>query len=165
MVRNKETSNNSLMFILKLTFSIIIGLSAIIGFLFVFNDFLDNKIEEKITDTDYIYKLSKTLRPFCIFNRNGIVLYDHGAYNTYIDSIKIIKSEYKTKFDNYHKIYVYTGKYLQLSPLLQYIGPNDIIINKSERSTNKSWLFNFIVAGEFTEYNEYEEVFLIEILK
>ena len=91
----KETKE----FFIKLLY----GIAAIVGIaslFFVFDDYLSNKINEKITNKDYIKNLSITLRPFLIFDQYEIITYDHGAV-VYIDSIKVheIKSY---AFDSNH---------------------------------------------------------------
>ena len=63
-------------YVLKLAGSI---LGIIVLFISV-DSYLDNKIEQKITDTDYIKNLSNKLRPFLLFDEQGVVTFDHGAY-------------------------------------------------------------------------------------
>ena len=59
---------------------------------FGIDQYLDSKIEDKITDDSYISELSKTLRPFLVFDNDWMVTYDHGALN-YIDRIIVKHSE------------------------------------------------------------------------
>ncbi|NQV17074.1 MAG: hypothetical protein HQ534_00805 [Armatimonadetes bacterium] len=163
-IEMSSTSNYNWKFFLKLFVSIVIGLATLLGFLFVFNDFLDNKIENKITDNEYIYKLSKTLRPFCIFyKKDGVIFYDHGIYKVHIDSIEI---KYNTsKKDRQNEIYVYTKNYLQIAPLVEYIGPNAVVIFKPKRLKNNVWLYNFKELGTHTTNRQFDEFFRLEILK
>ncbi|MCP4269902.1 MAG: hypothetical protein GY777_30740 [Candidatus Brocadiaceae bacterium] len=163
-----DLNNYSWKFITKTTISIIIGISILFGFLFGINEFLDNKIENKITDNDYVYKLSKTLHPFCIFNRKGIINYNHGVYDVYIDDIKVINQKLQTNKNDktLGKITIYTKEYLQMAPLLEYIGPNDIIIYKPERIKNNEWLFSFQEIGIIRDTpKKFDELFRLEILR
>ncbi len=54
-------------------------IATIVGLFITADNYLDSKIEQKITDTAYLKKLSNQLRPFLIFNDKGIVTFDHGA--------------------------------------------------------------------------------------
>jgi len=163
-IEKPSTSNYTWKSIFKLSVSIVIVIATLLGFLFIFNDFLDNKIENKITDTEYIYKLSKTLRPFCIFNKkNGVIFYDHGIYKVHIDSIKIKYNTYRK--DRQDEIFVYTKNYLQIAPLVEYIGPNVVVIFKPERFKNNVWLYNFKELATHTTNRQFDEFFRLEILK
>ena len=56
-------------------------IASVVGLLLFVDGYIDSKIERKITDTAYISKLANQLRPFLIFDEEGIVQYDHGAEN------------------------------------------------------------------------------------
>lgn len=60
-----------------------------------FDNYINAQIDGKITNKEYIQKLSKTLRPFLIFDNNGLVSYDHGA-SKFIDSINVQYFPYDT---------------------------------------------------------------------
>lgn len=106
-------------FFIKLFSIAITTLLTLTGLFFVFDNYLSDKIDEKITDKNYIENLSKTLRPFLIFDQNEIIIYDHGA-ETYIDSIKV----FSINPTHLTKIIIYPNQYLQLAPLLESLGPD-----------------------------------------
>ncbi len=116
----------------------LIGL--IIAFI-TFDSYINNQIDEKITDTEYVKKLSKTLRPFLIFDNSGVVTYDHGA-GKFIDSINVKYFPYDTTQGGNlgwpKKIMIYTNQFLTTSPLLDYIGVFNFTYS-TERNKN-GWL-------------------------
>jgi len=103
---------------------------------FGIDQYLDSKIEDKITDDSYISELSKTLRPFLVFNNDGIVIYDHGALN-YIDSI-IVKHSEKRWADT---IFVYSKTFLKEAPLMEYIGVY-LYSYEAKRIANFCWAYD-----------------------
>ncbi len=108
--------------------SFIIAMATIV---IVLNNHIDKKIEKKITDQQYIDNISKSLRPFLIFNNNEVVLYDHGA-NKFVHNIN---------FDNKKDIVdIFFTKYIQNEPLLITIG--DVQYSyKSVRIKRNGWRF------------------------
>ena len=52
----------------KNTITVVSGLIIVVSFFFVADDYINNQIEQKITDESYIKNLSTVLRPFSIFN-------------------------------------------------------------------------------------------------
>lgn len=117
---------------------ILLTFIALIGFYIAFNNYINSQIENKITDTKYIQNLSSTLRPFIIFNEDGIITYNHGG-EKYIDSIKI---EYSKNLGKAwpNSIKVYSNQFLSNSPLLDYIGVYNFTYDV-ERTKNNTWTF------------------------
>ena len=74
--------------IIKISISLVLSVFAIIGAIIVFDHFFDKQIDEKINSPEYIEKISLTVRPFLLFNKDNQIIYDHGALQ-YIDSLKI----------------------------------------------------------------------------
>ena len=50
--------------------------------------FVDNRIERRITEVETLKKIALLVRPFCIFDQSGSILYDSGAMQT-IELIKL----------------------------------------------------------------------------
>ncbi len=75
----------------KNTITILSGFFVVITFFISADGYINRQIESKITDATYINKLSKTLRPFSIFNQDGVIIYDHGGEN-FIKKIHVSKN-------------------------------------------------------------------------
>lgn len=144
--------------ILKLTLAIIIAILTILGGLFVFDDFLNTRIDNRINDADYISRLSKSLRPYLIFNQNGSIVYDHGA-EILLDSISV-DMKLSFDFDKPITITIHPKKFLKIKPLLECL--TDISYQeKASRYGFKSWKYILTVNG----YSEIQDnLFKIEIL-
>jgi hypothetical protein len=116
----------------------VLGLSGIIATIFglfiTADSYLDSKIEQKITDTAYIKKLSNQLRPFLVFNDQGIVTFDHGAY----DKIKNIEVNLKDK-----NIIIETSDYLQNAPFINTVGAETYSF-EAERIGSKKWRYTML---------------------
>lgn len=135
----------------------------VLGF-FAFDTYLESKIEDKITDDSYISEIAKTLRPFLIFDNNGIVKYDHGA-EKFIDSIKI---EY-LEGEWVDKIIIYCNTYFQEAPLLNIIGVYHYSY-ESIRIKNRVWLYDMrpiqFLSSQFGSDKETRDnIFTLEILR
>ncbi len=131
---------------------------AILGGLFVFDDFLNTRIGNRINEAEYISKLSKSLRPYLIFNQNGNIVYDHGA-EVLLDSISV-DMKLSFDFDKPITIIVHPKKFLKVKPLLECL--SDIgYQEKANRYGFKSWKYILTVNA----YSEVEDnLFKIEIL-
>ena len=129
------------------------------------DNYLDTKIEDKITDDSYISTLSTTLRPFMVMDNNGKVLYDHGALNL-IDSIRV-KQLGRGLVDT---IFVYTKTFLPEAPLLQFIGAY-LYSYESSRISTYCWAYDQRPSDYLGTRNEgknkpvLENIFTLEILK
>ena len=144
-----------------LKFLTVVG-TVILAF-FALDQYLDEKIENKITDDSYISELSKTLRPFLVFNNEGIILYDHGALN-FVDSIHV-----KHTSGNWaDTIYIYTKSLLQEAPLLQFIGAY-LYSYEAKRTSNFCWAFDMrpstYLSLEGSKKPTLDNIFTLEILK
>ena len=150
MIIKEETKD----FLVKLI-TVFIGVTSLF---LVFDNYLSDKINDKITNKDYIESLSKTLRPFLLFNQNEIITYDHGA-EAYIDSIKV----FSINPTHLTKIIIYPNQYFQLTPLLEFLGP-DIYTYTTKRGTGKIWIYELNQPGFGGAY-EAPNKFRLEILK
>jgi len=106
-------------FLIKFFVVAITTVLGIISIFFVFDSYLSDKIDEKITNPEYLRSLSETFRPFFLFDQNEIIFYNHGA-KTHIDSIKIhfINPTHLTE------IIIYFNKYFQTALFLESLGPD-----------------------------------------
>lgn len=134
---------------------------------FGIDSYLDSKIENKITDDNYISELSKTLRPYLIFDNSGEISYDHGAIK-FVDSI-VVSQNQKGWVDN---IIVYCNTYFGEPPLLDFIGVYHHTY-EAKRIKNKSWSYDMIIMNfmriPLDSLDQMEEpldnMFILEILK
>jgi hypothetical protein len=130
---------------------------------FGIDQYLDSKIESKITDDSYVSALSKTLRPFLVFSNDGIIVYDHGALN-FIDSIKVKHTENRWA----DTIFIYTKSLLREAPLLQFIGVY-LYSYEAKRIANFCWAYDMrpssYLALEPSGKPTVDNVFTLEILK
>ena len=139
------------------TIQLLAFLVAIIGLFFVFDNYINNQIEDKITSEEYMSNLSKLLRPFLVFDEKGNTFYDHGA-KVYISDIDV-----DTKKE---VILVKTKEYLQFAPLITFIGSSQYSYN-TKRISDNTWSYtlesaNFLVDGDGKESNI---LYVLEILK
>ena len=144
--------------------------SAMTTFFFIyiaFDTFVYDRIDQRIKDPTYIQELSKTLRPFLMFNQQGIIIYDHGA-TKFVDSINVIISFNKNyKINSINEIKVYCNHFLHTAPLLDYIGVYQYTYDVN-RAKNYSWVFKMkpmlvLELGGSPEPNE--NIFTLEILQ
>lgn len=135
---------------------------SILGIIVLFitvDSYLDSKIENKITDADYIKKLSNQLRPFLVFNEKGIVTYDHGAFNKIKQIVVNDKDEY---------VIIETSEFLQTPPLLISLGANHYSF-KVEQIDSKKWRYNFlynqILISDGGSKEQPNTIFMLEVLQ
>jgi len=145
----------------KNTITIISGLFIVVTFFIAADNYINNKVEEKITDTAYIHKLAKVLRPFSIFDIQGTITYDHGGEN-FIEKITVEKEK-----DDIKRITIQTKKYLQNPPVLIYVG-HDNYAYISKRVNTNMWeynlsSYNLLIDG--TTGGKIEPFFIIEIMQ
>jgi hypothetical protein len=146
----------------KNTITIISGILIVIGFFIGADNYIGNEIEKKITDETYISKLARILRPFAIFDKRGVIQYDHGA-ERYIDKIEIQEK----KDGNLESIIITTKEFLQNSPILLYLGYDNYAYT-SERVDTYKWKFklsSMTLVADSTPYEKIEPVFIVEIMR
>ena len=145
-------------------FSIIIG---IIVALIVFDTYIYDRIDKKINDESYLSKISKTMRPYLIFDENEKYIYDHGALD-HIENIEIVKHTDKDEI-LVEKIILTLKKYYQTAPLIECIGPLSYSF-KSEKGSKTTWIYIPTSSGlmlwpEEEDDEQDPSIFKIEILR
>jgi hypothetical protein len=145
----------------KNTITVLSGLVIVLSFFMAATNYINSEIEKKITDETYINKLSKTLRPFAIFDLNGAIQYDHGA-EKYIEKIEIKKKEN----GDISTIKIITRVFLQNPPILNYTGYENYAY-VSKKIDTYVWLFTLssqtLLLGGSNE--KFDPIVMIEILK
>ena len=135
--------------------TLIIGL---LGIFFTFDNYINNQIENKINDNNYIESLTKSLRPFCVFNESGIIVYDHGAAE-FIKEISFNKKE--------ETISIEVNQFFQHTPLLITIGANQYSY-KANKKDNKTFIYKLSAPSHLLLESSKEVAdnkYVLEILK
>lgn len=147
----------------KNTITILSGLFIVCGFFIAATDYINSQIEKKITEDTYISKLSKELRPFSIFNINGVMQYDHGG-EKYIKNLEVIsgnKNEIKS-------VRIHSKVFLQTAPILNYTGMDTYAV-KSNRVDTYTWEYKFggyeLLTMNSKDLEVMEPILMVEILK
>jgi len=156
---------NTLDIIWKTITPIAVILGVVVSLFFI-DDYLDNQIEDKINDIEYIQKISHTLRPYVIFDQDGIVSYDHGVmqFTTQIKTIfhPFIPYHGIVKAIPQDTIYITLNKYFQNPPILESIGPVDYFCETTQ-VTNFTWLFELQTISPIP--GSPKGIFRLELLK
>ena len=138
-------------------FKLVGFIATVVGLFIAADSYLDSKIEKKITDTAYIKKLSNQLRPFLIFNDQGVVTFDHGAY----EKIKNIYVDLKNK-----NIIVETTEFLQNAPFIIAVGADSYSF-EVERVSSKKWCYEMLYYNFASDINgskkEPRTTFMLEV--
>lgn len=140
-------------------FTIVLALAAVY---IAFDNYINNRIDDKIKDKEYIQELSKTLKPFLIFDEEGIITYDHGA-TIFVDSIKIIYLENKS----IDKIIVHLNQFFTSAPLLDHIGSSRYTYT-TKRIKNYNWRYDLEYVYSLVleqSSNPSNGIFILEILQ
>lgn len=146
----------------KNTIAFVSGGIVLISFWIAIDDYINNQIDERITDKDYILSLSKTLRPFSIFNHDGIIIYDHGG-EEFISNIEFIHTE----VENVERIILETKTYLAGAPLLIQIGTSNYTYESNRVGTYK-WEYTLAAPKLFRASDSpqlFDSRFMFEILQ
>ncbi|MBU0965224.1 MAG: hypothetical protein KKA54_02475 [Proteobacteria bacterium] len=147
----------------KNTITILSGLFVVCGFFIAATDYINSQIEKKITEDTYINKLSKELRPFSIFDVNGVMQYDHGG-EKYIEKMEVVHGSQ----DDIKSVKIYSKIFLQNAPILNYTGL-DTYAYKSHRVDTHVWEYKFgsydLLTMNPKDFEKMEPILMVEILK
>jgi|AntAceMinimDraft_17_1070374.scaffolds.fasta_scaffold86530_2 hypothetical protein len=133
----KDNSNSKNFW--KILWGIIVGIILIIGFLWMYHQMLsslDQRIENKVLNSEFIKNLASYVRPTLIFDNNAAILIDMGG-KRYIDNIKVetIKKADKNAGELI-KITISPKEYIAHEPILSPADANQFGINKINRMNN-----------------------------
>ena len=145
----------------KNTLTVVSGILIVVGFFIGADNYISNEIEKKITDESYIRNLAIVLRPFAIFNKRGVIQYDHGGVR-YIEKIEVQQK----KDGDFESIIITTKGFLQNPPILQYIGYDNYAYT-SERIDTYKWKFKLSSPSVLIMADKYEKmdpIFIVEII-
>lgn len=144
------------------TFKAIGGFMVLITFFMTADNYISDKIDDRIKDADYIQSLAKVLRPFSLADENGNITYDHGG-EKFIKDISVTED----KHGNLKEVTIITKSYLQHAPTLTIID----FVNyqyKVERTGSYEWkysLYSLNVTIMESRIPSYKPTMIIEILK
>ncbi len=146
----------------KNTITVISGILIVISFFIAADNYINNAIEKKITDETYINRLARVLRPFAIFDKEGVIQYDHGG-ERYIEDI----DPQKNKDGEFESIIITTKEFLQNPPILIYIGYDNYAYT-SERIDTYKWKFKLSILHTISaplKSEKLDPIFIVEITK
>lgn len=144
------------------TFKFLLSVFTIILIYIGVDDYINNKIDKKLHDEAYLKRVSKSLRPFLIFNQYGNFLYDHGA-SQYIDSLVVFPPILKLETNEVFVIGVFPKDYLAFQPLLENLSAIEMVI-KPNQIENKSWAYKVQILSGLQPKPEVV-LFRLEILR
>ncbi|MCG6535991.1 MAG: hypothetical protein L7F78_15130 [Syntrophales bacterium LBB04] len=98
------------------------------------NSYIDSRIESKIHNTDYLKKLSRSVRPSLVFDEKGSILADMGAV-PFISNISVSKTAKGSI-----KIVISPAEYLAIEPMLEAL--DDQYTIRAERGEKFDWIFH-----------------------
>lgn len=143
-----ENSTDNKRSILRTIGEAIVFLSVVFGIIL----YIDNIVDRKINDTDYMQRLAGKVRPFLIANDKGIIEYNLGALE-FIDSLKVEKLE----------ITIYFNAYQQNAPLFEPLSKHQsFLLYRAERGKGKIWKITIDESG-VNYFDNYK--FRLEILR
>lgn len=121
--------------ILGAVVTIIVFLTTWIGF----ESHLTQIVDKRINDPEYIKKVADQVRPYLIFDGNGIIVTDGGALQ-YLDSIVVLEKEIFSG-DSYYprKMSIKPKTFLANDPIIQCI-VNELFDIKISRTAPIGWI-------------------------
>jgi len=143
------------------TIKVLSGLIIALTFLITADNYINNQIEDKITDETYMDKLSKVLRPFSIFDINGTIIYDHGG-ESFIQEITVQKNSNR----EIKHINIKTKSFLQTAPILIYVGYGNYAYTSKKTSTYM-WeydLASYSVLTPPSATSQLSQFFMVEVV-
>jgi hypothetical protein len=140
----------------------------IIVLIIAFNSYFESQISDKLHQKEYIFSLSKSLRPYLIFNEKSNVLYDHSA-NIHLDSLSVQYEIERELFegDTLRLVEKFTIKLtptsnLNFEPILECISAPFYVVS-SERYGKRSFVY-YLESG-FAHELDTKFLFRVEFLE
>jgi len=127
--------------------------------------FIDYRVDARLTDPATLIEISSRVRPSCVFDNKGSVLYDSGAMTT----IEAIELKYPPKSpDEWYPllpttIVVRPNRLLQEAPLLRPVDSYTATI-ESARGPRFEWIYTLTFIAGPRGKGEESCRFLLEIL-
>lgn len=122
---------------IKKSFENIGGILTVIASLLAVYFFIDFVVGIKINQPEYIHKIAEQVRPFVIFNGDGVILSDGGALQ-YLDSLIVLE---KLPFGNCFRpkrMLIKPKQFLQNEPVIQCLS-NELFDISIKRIPTISW--------------------------
>ena len=136
------------------------GIVLVIGTIYAVDLYLNSKIETKISNPDFLKKLSRTMRPSLIFDEKESIQADMGAAS-FVEKISVSK----VKKDDF-KIVISPREHLGVQPVLEALDGRYVI--RAERGKKFDWVFHLsaihaILAEDSAEVDK--QRFRLEIIR
>jgi hypothetical protein len=136
--------------ILANTTKVLATLVGVIGTIYGFHAYITKRIQDVVESETFLRSLSSKIRPMCIFDENGSILYDQGAMEV-IDEIKILK-----KFDTGKvpsSILIRPNRYLSTAPVLTPLSEYVASVT-AKRGEKFDWVLNVnLTSAVFMEHD------------
>lgn len=126
--------------------------------------FIDNRIDKKLAEASTLRKVAELVRPSCIFDERGSILFDSGAMQT-IEEIKVedIGKE-QTGGKLPFRVIVRPKRLLTHAPLISVLDTFSVDI-AVERGPKFDWVYTIYYGGPVSEKNQYQRCrYRLEVL-
>jgi len=117
--------------------------------------FIDSRIEKKLADEVVLKKVAELVRPSCIFDERGSVLFDSGAMQS-IDEIKLEGLKTEGEYGQLpFKIVIRPKRFLRDAPLLTVLDAYSPEIT-AERGEKFDWVYSirYVGYGETSKFKK-----------
>jgi len=118
---------------LKVLFALIVSVATLFGLYHGLNQYVDSRIQAKISSPSFLRELARSVRPSVVFDENESIIADIGAM-TYLESIEITNDDKEIL-----KIVVKPKEYLGIEPVLEPL--DEAYAIKAERGSGYDWIF------------------------
>jgi len=137
----------------------------LVGGIWGLNAYVDSRIENKLRSEETVRRVAALVRPSCIFDEHGRILFDSGAMQS-IEAIEIeLPPKGTTEWMKYlpRKIVVKMNRHTAYAPLLTVVDSYAAEI-KTERGLKFDWVFT-LEYGSAVATEPYDKCrFRVEIL-
>jgi hypothetical protein len=121
--------------------------AAVVGAFYGIVSFIDSRIEKKLTDETTLRRVASMVRPSCIFDEKGSVIFDSGAMQA-VESINLQFTDKKDEFLSKlpRIITVKFNKHLAYPPILSVLDSYEVYVGE-ERGPMFEWIFTIGYSG------------------
>lgn len=135
------------------------AIAAIIGMAFAIRNYIDNRVNAKLKDPQFLNEIAKLVSPSVIFNSNESIIVDQGA-GKYIEDISFEFDSEQKKIPV--KVSVELTQHFAYEPLLTPI-QSEFTINP-ERGKGNEWVFMLDQFDNYRGNSEYYQ-FRLELIQ
>ena len=114
--------------------TVFLSFCAVVATIYGLLAFIDWRVSETVNTDDFLQRLSASVRPSCIFDEKGSIIYDQGAME-FIDDIKIIERYNAIPT----KILIRPKRLLSVAPLITPL-EEYVAVSTAERGEKYDWI-------------------------